>query len=642
MAKKLSREQIDKFYEKYKKHEPLKELTFDIDREAIDEENQIVPMSVSSDKPYRRWFGWETLDHKSKSIRLERFKNKAAFRDTHFGDQVGVILNPRIDKEQGKLRVDVQFSKNDPRAITLYKDIKDGIRQNVSVRYMVHEMVLEKETDEESFYRVTDWEPIHASLEPDPADDSVGPNRSADDEGDNLTEEEKQELRKIININKQHSRGNNKMTPEEREQLEKKQAEDIKAAADKATKGEQLRVKNIYTLANKFHGQVKEGFDIHAEASKAVAEGKSADEFSDVVFQSIQQQAALRTNDAKIGMSEEEVRVFSISRAVNAAIDGNWDKAQFEREVIMAAKAKQPVSRNSQITIPYDVLISKQFAQREMTVGSATAGGNLVGTNLMASAFIDVLRNRSVTGLVNVTFMDGLVGNVAIPKKTAAGSAGWISAEGGDASDINMTFGQVSLSPKTVGARSEFTRQLLLQSTPAIDRLLEDDLMKDIAIAVDAGLLHGSAASGQPRGIANQSGIGSVDSSGGFTYADLVEFKTDVKTANAYKQNMAYITTPAVEGTLEVTPKSGTYPVFMLQDGKAAGHPLHSTNQCSANHIFFGDWSQAVIGLWGGLDIIVDAISSNDGNVKFKAFQSVDVAVRQAGAFSLCSNFATS
>lgn len=640
--KKLTREQINKFYDKYKAHEPLKELTFEVDREAIDEENQIVPMSVSSDKPYRRWFGYETLDHSAKAIRLERFKNKAAFRDTHFGDQVGVILNPRIDKEQGKLRVDVQFSKNDTRAITLYKDIKDGIRQNVSIRYQVHEMVLEKEADEESWYRVTDWEPIHASLEPDPADDSVGPTRSAEEESNQLTDDEKKQLRVLITNNKSNPRGKNTMTPEEIKQLEEKQAADLKAASEKSAKGEQLRVKNIYTLANKFRSQVKEGFDIDAEASKFVADNKSADEFSDVVFQSIQTQAAIRTNDAKIGLSDSEIRRFKLTRAINAVLDGNWDKAGFEKEVILAAKALQSVNRNAQITIPYDILTSGHFAQKEMSVGSATAGGNLVGTSLIPSAFIDVLRNRSVTGLVNVTYMDGLVGNVAIPKKTTAGSAAWITAEGADAADTNMVFGQVTLAPKTVGARSEFTRQLLLQSTPSIDRLLEDDLMQAIALKIDAGLLHGTNANGQPLGIAGQSGIGSVDSAGGFTFADAVEFKTDAKTANAYKDNMAYITTPAVEGSLETTVKAGTFPVYMLENGKMAGHPLFSTNQCAANYIFFGDWINAVIGLWGGLDILVDAISSNDGNVKLKAFQSVDVALRQAGAFSVCSNYATS
>ena len=71
-----------------------------------------------------------------------------------------------------------------------------------------------------------------------------------------------------------------------------------------------------------------------------------------------------------------------------------------------------------------------------------------------------------------------------------------------------------------------------------------------------------------------------------------------------------------------------------------AGHTLRSTNQVSTGYMFFADWSTVILAMWGGLDVIVDAISSNDGNVKIKVFQSVDVAVRQAGAIAVSDDVA--
>ena len=604
---------------------------FEIDRANINEENQIIPMSVSSDDPYKRWFGYETLDHSKKSIRLERFKTGAAFRDTHSGDQVGIVLNPKIDSKEKKLRIDVQFSKNDDRAVTLFKDIKDGIRKNISIRYEIHEIKLEKEVEGVSFYRVTDWEPIHAALEPDPADISVGVGRSSELEEEN--KELKNKLKILINNSTE-----NKMEKEviTQEQLDKA----VNDARKKGGEADALRSKNIYSAVNMFGDQVERSFDIYEEAVKAVGEGESSEVFSERVFQSIKTQKALQTEDAKIGLTDEEAKSFSISRAVNASITGNWDKAGFEKAASDAARAKQTTARGN-FTIPPDVMANGQFGKRELVVGTDATGGYLVGTDHLGSSFIDVLRNKSVTAQANATILEGLIGNPAIPKKTAAGTAAWIATEGADAADTTMTLGQLTLSPKTLGARTSMTRQLLLQSNPSIDRLAENDLIESMAIAIDLAAIHGTGSSGQPTGVAAQSGIGDVTGSA-FSFAKAVSFKTKIKVANAFTGNLFYITNPTIEGSLETTEKSSSTARYLLEDGKMAGYPVLSTNQISAQHLFLADWSQLVIAMWGGLDVIVDAISQDDGNVKIKVFQSIDIGIRYAGAFCMSDEVAFS
>jgi hypothetical protein len=53
--------------------------------------------------------------------------------------------------------------------------------------------------------------------------------------------------------------------------------------------------------------------------------------------------------------------------------------------------------------------------------------------------FIDVLRNESSVMQAGATMLRGLQGNVVIPKKTAASSAGWIATEGTAASESEFT-----------------------------------------------------------------------------------------------------------------------------------------------------------------------------------------------------------
>ncbi|MCV5276116.1 hypothetical protein OFC49_35850, partial [Escherichia coli] len=71
-------------------------------------------------------------------------------------DLVGVIESARVEKGNG--RAVVRFGTS-PRAEEIWQDVKDGIRQHVSIGYIVHVMVLESDEDDVRTYRVTDWEP---------------------------------------------------------------------------------------------------------------------------------------------------------------------------------------------------------------------------------------------------------------------------------------------------------------------------------------------------------------------------------------------------------------------------------------------------------------------------------------------------
>jgi HK97 family phage major capsid protein len=236
--------------------------------------------------------------------------------------------------------------------------------------------------------------------------------------------------------------------------------------------------------------------------------------------------------------------------------------------------------------------------------------------------------------------LPGLVGNVTIPKQTAAATAYWLTNEATAITESQLTLGQLSLTPKTVGAYTEISRLMLLQNTPAADMLVMDDFAKVLALGIDLAGLEGSGASGQPTGISATAGIGSVTGTS-IAYAGIIEFQTDVAANNALTGNSAYLTTPAVAGLLTQRQRftSTDTPLWngAIVDGQMAGYRATTTTQMTAASMIFGDFSQVVIGEWGQLEI---AVSNSEGSnfkagiLGVRAFQTVDVGVRQAGAFS--------
>ena len=165
---------------------------------------------------------------------------------------------------------------------------------------------------------------------------------------------------------------------------------------------------------------------------------------------------------------------------------------------------------------------------------------------------------------MGATILPGLKGPISIPKQTAAATAYWL-AEGGDVTDSDSAFGAVALAMKTVAASTPFTRQMLMESNPSIEAMVMADLAQVLAIELDRAAINGSGSSNQPTGLLSMAGVGTVDASGGFSWADAVEFKTDVKAANSRMVKPAYLTNATVEGGLEQIKKDAGSGLFLLE-----------------------------------------------------------------------------
>ena len=107
-----------------------------------DEDDRSIRMSLSSELPVDRSFGREVLEHSEEAIDMSRLSSGHAplLLDHDMTKQIGVIRKAYLDKADKRLRAEVKFSKS-PQAQIVLDDIKDGIRSNVSIGYVVRNMV---------------------------------------------------------------------------------------------------------------------------------------------------------------------------------------------------------------------------------------------------------------------------------------------------------------------------------------------------------------------------------------------------------------------------------------------------------------------------------------------------------------------
>jgi HK97 family phage major capsid protein len=565
---------------------------------VIDKDARRVKIAVSSEEPVERSFGIEILDHKPGSIDLSFLNSGRAplLLDHDPTKQIGVVESVALDGSARRLRATVRFGRNGL-AKEVFDDVDDGIRANISVGYQINK--LDKEGKET--YRATSWMPMEVSIVSIPADRTVGVGRSA---ADDLT----------TSI---------PATPIKEAKMAEFDLDAVKAEAARAAAKDAAEMIRLGASHNK-----------RDLADKAIAAGRSLAEFRGELLEAIGNKP-LET--ANIGLTQKEVRKFSLMAAIRAMANPTdfraQEEARFEFEASAAAQRAAGVDAKG-LMIPGDVL--RSWAKRDL---NTTDDSSVIAQDFRGGDFIDVLRNASSVMQAGATMLTGLKGNVAIPKKATASAAGWISTEGGAASESEPTFGQVTMTPKTLGAFTDITRLMMMQSSPDIEALVRDDLSRAIALAIDLGGLQGSGSSGQPTGVKNTSGVNKPTSFAAATptFAEVVALETAVAEDNALLGNLAYILPASMYGALKTTAKASGQGLFVVeQPGNTInGYRAIVSNQVTSGDLFFGNFADLLIGMYGGLDILVDPYtSSNTGTVRIRALQTVDVAVRHAVSFA--------
>lgn len=642
----------------------------------IDVENRTVTLSFSSDTPIEREFGLEVLSHDRDAMIKERILTSGPLLVNHNPDDVvGVIED--IWLKGNKWFAKARFSRS-VRAEEIFYDVIDGIRKTVSFGYIVKQIERMKDTDPVK-YLVSEWEPFEISLVSIPADINVGTDRSLNDERSDMDHDEKireQDAEVVEETDtvevldealaeytcpecdhvfesadepeecpecgyKFEDESEDAVEDEPVEELEiiaeeVKEQVQLKSTEDTSKRDDQKRIKALYDAADKAKVLCE---DAETLVRDFVTDGKSLDEFNAEIIKRANKAEPISTVEVETNMENKDMKRYSLLRAIQAMITGDYANAQFELEVSDKLAAQAGTEARG-MYIPKTALLR--------ATSTTTTMDDLVETEVYGDEFIHALQDASIAAKLGVRFIPNLVGNQSFPKMGTGSSFGWI-AEDGSAVETTLSTDSVTLSPKTIGGSVALSRKILKQSVnPGVENIVREDIMRGLAAALDSGIFNGTgAADNQPLGILNQDiDIVALGTNGdALAWGDIVDLESAVTADNVDGAAFAYATNSKVVGAMKQTAKDQGSGAYLMADGETNGYGVAVSNHIPSDGtkgtgtalstMVFGDFNDVLVGMWGGVDIQVDPYTNGaSGGLILNVFQDVDVAIRNDESFA--------
>jgi HK97 family phage major capsid protein len=240
-----------------------------------------------------------------------------------------------------------------------------------------------------------------------------------------------------------------------------------------------------------------------------------AENLTNTIAAEARQLALAGANVRQLSKSEErDVNSFDFAKIVNhlhrSAKGGVTTIDGIEAEMVQEGEreARAAGIQAGGIVLPR-MLVRRE--NRDMTASGTTSttgdqGGMTIATE--KRGLLDDFFNASVLRGLGSTVLEGLVGNIDLPRLTA-GTDPAKKAENASADEVSPTTAMLSLSPKRLPAYIDISERLLAQSSVAIEAILRNHLSTQMGAVREKSFWHGGGTN-EPTGIAGTSGIGSV------------------------------------------------------------------------------------------------------------------------------------
>ena len=351
----------------------------------------------------------------------------------------------------------------------------------------------------------------------------------------------------------------------------------------------------------------------------------------------------------------EIVAKFNLGRLVRSlggdTVDAGYEKEVGQEAIHRQTEGRQKNSNHGGVLVPDFVLA----ANRTMT-GKTNVDGHILGngaaivpTQLLTDEFVTPLEARLVLSKLGVRFLDGLVGDVFVPKASGV-SAYWISTEDGSAQKLNPAFTHLPGTPHTCGAYVDITRKLCVQTSQRVQAFIGDLILRAVARALEVAAIAGSGTDGEPTGLVNTSGVTTVAgiTPGSVTRDNILDFEAAIEDANADTDRLAWLMPSKVKAALKKIAELSTQTAdettvinvgtkHLYEDGKVDEYPAFMSNVAPAKKLLLGDWSEMLVCRWGqGIELMADPYSlGTSGGIRLVTFLDADVIVRQPEAFAV-------
>lgn len=259
-------------------------------------------------------------------------------------------------------------------------------------------------------------------------------------------------------------------------------------------------------------------------------------------------------------------------------------------------------------------------------VSVASEGVDVVATDLYD--IIEPLRAKNVLVQAGAKFYTGLTNSAQIPVMTGS-NVNW-AGETAAATDGNVLFNNVTLTPKRLTAYVDISKMLLAQDSIGVETAIRQDLINAINSKLENTILgKGAKSATTPAGIFNGKTPTKVTD-----FEGLVGLEAKVEEANVLG-GVSYIASPSARASFRnmMMGSRGTAQLAYT-DGTLDGTPVYSTSNVEAKTFVVGDFSNLAIGSWGGLDIVVDNYTQAvNGMIRLVVNAYFDAALIRPEAF---------
>ena len=376
----------------------------------------------------------------------------------------------------------------------------------------------------------------------------------------------------------------------------------------------------------------KEQIKTRAEAIVAAAEKevRKLDPHEENEFNSLIQQVAeidvqirnIEKDNLKRNITNKRtMKKFSLLKAIND-VANNRPLDERTQEIItegIAEMRKAGQSYSGQIVLPIEARNSVQ---------ATVAEHGQENTNEDKLGILEPLKAKLVLAQAGASYMTGLVGNVSIPVYSGS-NVGW-AGEVSPASDGAGTFTEVNLEPKRLTAFIDVSKQFLLQDSNSADEMLKRDIIAAISNKLESTILgSGAGSANEPKGLLN----GVEADMSAITYNDLVKMEQTLEDKNV-SGDIKFIVSPSAKADLKTTEKSVGTAKYLMEGNELNGYPVLCTSAVAGKGVIMANWSDYVIGQWGGIDLTVDPYTqAANGKVRLVINAYFDAKPRRADAF---------
>ncbi|EAQ0861380.1 major capsid protein [Salmonella enterica] len=638
-------------------------------------DDRIVELAFSSEAPYSRIYTdqngdpvelKEILVHDKDAVDLDVLNDKASLLFNHeFDNHIGVVVpgSARID-EDGVGRALVKFSQVGQLANETYDKVKEGTMSKVSVGYTV----LEGHADfSKGVYFVTKWQPYEISIVSVPADSSVGVGRSLNTITDEPANNE--ENREVEVENKE-----TEIKPEEEirseENQENKEPENEESPSDSGNSSSDSESipQEVNPEETRSEEQPEENKPVETDELNTNTESERKEEAQpenkpeEEVFQrSAEDTEEIRAIGKHLNISEDEIqraiedKEITVESFKQRALNINTESKTFAKGKIKMTDTIKTLENRFDLSAAlrslsqekalngaeaeYSQEMARQAAQRGRAQRSnsvfvpTSALSPVVGTDIRHDSFVDLLLEKSVLGSLGVNTLTGLTAPISLPRmnKNATDAFGFVN-ENGEGALSEVAFDGVPMSMKTFTGAVAMSRQSML-SMPNIGALVAEHLIKASRIKLEKLILGNEEVTNARAGLVKQLIDAGKVVKCGLTHKDFLVEIAKLTDAGVDEAQIALAMRGALAADLASTLRDQAVAGYIMENGKIANRPVHTSGVLAEGAILAGDFSALTIGEWAGLEIDVDTTSLRaKGGTAVRVWADLDWAVSNPDA----------